>query len=78
MVSLPERTRAIFNLVAEKLGEGAGVELHAGKTRVWNRAGDCPPDMEELGPEVWNAAGIKIGYGLLWPGLLWGHDLFWP
>ena len=39
---------------------GAGVELHAGKTRVWNRAGDCPPDMEELGPEVWNAAGIKI------------------
>ena len=60
VVSLPERTRAIFNLVAEKLGEGAGVELHAGKTRVWNRACDCPPDMEELGPEVWNAAGIKI------------------
>ena len=56
VVSLPERTRAIFNLVAEKLGEGAGVELHAGKTRVWNRAGDCPPDM---GPDVWNAAGIK-------------------
>ena len=60
VVSLPERTRAIFNLVAEKLGEGAGVELHAGKTRVWNRAGDCPPVLEELGPEVWNAVGIKI------------------
>ena len=60
VVSLPERTRAIFNLVAEKLDEGAGVELHAGKTRVWNRAGDCPPEKEELGPDVWNAAGIKI------------------
>ena len=47
VVSLPERTRAIFNLVAEKLGAGAGVNLHAGKTRV------CPPDMDELGPDVW-------------------------
>ena len=31
VVSLPERTRAIFNLVAEKLGECAGVELHQAK-----------------------------------------------
>ena len=60
VVSLPERTRAIFNLAAEKLGEGAGIELHAGKTRVWNRVGGCPLGMEELGPEVWNAAGFKI------------------
>ena len=29
VVSLPERTRAIFNLVAEKLGAGARVELVA-------------------------------------------------
>ena len=50
VVSLTQRTRAIFNLVIEKLGEGAGVELHAGKTRVWKRAGDCPPDTEDLGP----------------------------
>ena len=40
VVSLPERTRTIFNLAAEKLGAGAGIELHAGKTRVWNKAGE--------------------------------------
>ena len=60
VVSLPERTRTIFNLAAEKLGGGAGIELHAGKTRVWNKAGECPPDVVELGDEVWNATGIKI------------------
>ena len=54
VVSLPERTRTIFNLAAEKLGAGAGIELHAGKTR------ECPPDVVELGDEVWNATGIKI------------------
>ena len=60
VVSLPERTRTVFNLAAEKLGAGAGIELHAGKTRVWNKAGECPPNVVELGDEVWNAAGIKI------------------
>ena len=59
VVSLPERTRTIFNLAAEKLGAGAGIELHAGKTRVWNRAGECPLDMVELGDDVWNAAGMN-------------------
>ena len=31
--------------------------LHAGKTRVWNKAGICLPNMGDLRPEVWwNAA----------------------
>ena len=32
----------------------AGTQLHEGKTRVWNRAGDCPPDVADLGDEVWS------------------------
>ena len=51
VVSLLERTRTIFNLAAEKLGARAGIELHAGKTRVWIKAGECPPDVVELGDE---------------------------
>ena len=39
---------------------GGGIELHAGKTRVWNKAGECPPDVVELGDEVWNAGGIAM------------------
>ena len=27
---------------------------------MWNRGGTCPPDVTDLGDEVWNSAGIKI------------------
>ena len=36
------------------------VQLHAGKTRTWNRAGARPPNMDDLGPDVWTLEGIKI------------------
>ena len=52
--------RTVFNLLSVKLFDGAGIRLHAGKTRVWNKAGICPPNMGDLRPEVWNAEGIKI------------------
>ena len=29
-------------------------------TRVWNQAGECPPNMQVLGPEVWSPEGVKI------------------
>ena len=54
------RVRTVFNLLSEKLFAGAGIRLHTGKTRVWNKAGICPPNVGDLGPEVWNAEGIKI------------------
>ena len=52
--------RTVFNLLSVKLFDGAGIRLHAGKTRVWNKAGICLPNMGDLGPEVWNTEGIKI------------------
>ena len=38
----------------------AGIQLHTGKTRTWNVAGERPEDMEDLGPDVWNPQGVKI------------------
>ena len=52
--------RTVFNLLSEKLFAGAGIRFHAGKTRVWNKAEISPPNMGDLGPEVWNAEGINI------------------
>ena len=54
VVSEPDRTRPIFNLLAEKLFQGAGIRLHEGKTRVWNRGGECPAHTQNLGPDLWN------------------------
>ena len=47
-------------MLAEQLWGVAGIRLHGGKTRVWNRASECPPGMDDLGNEVWNAEGIKV------------------
>ena len=48
------------NTLGDELSTRAGIHLHAGKTRVWNREGVCPPGVEELGPEVWSPRGVKI------------------
>ena len=42
------------------LQEQAGIRLHSGKTRVWNKAGIHPRDIDDLGPEVWCKEGVKI------------------
>ena len=60
VVSPPGRTRPMYNALGEKMEAGAGIRLHAGKTKVWNRASMCPPDVVDLGAEVWNPEGIKI------------------
>ena len=60
VVSPPHRTRDGYNILEEQLWTGAGIQLHTGKTRVWNREGTCPPGVEELGDEVWSPSGIKI------------------
>ena len=49
-----------YDTLGEKLFNHAGIRLHTGKTRVWNRAGVCPEGMAELGPEVWNPKGVKV------------------
>ena len=59
-VAAPDRIRPIYDLLGAKLFERAGIRLHTGKTRTWNRAGQRPPDMEDLGPEVWSQEGVKI------------------
>ena len=38
----------------------ARIRLHDGKTRVWNKADECPDRMQELGADVWNARGVKV------------------
>ena len=60
VASPPDRTRGAYNLLGDQLLAGAGIQLHTGKTRVWNRGGTCPLDVVDLGEEVWNPAGIKI------------------
>ena len=60
VIASPARTRTIYNLVQDRLHTMAGTQLHQGKTRVWNREGTCPAELEDLGEEVWSPRGVKI------------------
>ena len=60
VLSRRDRTRPMYNLLAEKLHLQAGIQLHAGKTRTWKKSGTRPPDVDDLGPDVWHGEGIKV------------------
>ena len=47
-------------MLANRLEAIAGIQLHEGKIRVWNRAGVCPDGVIDFGPEVWSPSGAKI------------------
>ena len=55
-----DRIRTIYDVLGERLFSMAGIELHTGKTRTWNRTGVPPRRIEELGPEAWSWFDIKI------------------
>ena len=66
-------------MLGTALQEQAGIKVHSGKTRVWNKAGIHPCD--DLGPDVWCKDGVKIlgtPVGLearLWAALAWVPNL---
>ena len=43
IVCRPERVGAVHDLLRRYLWQHAGISFHAGKTKVWNRSGACPP-----------------------------------
>ena len=55
-----DRVKAICDTLAECLYKVAGIRLHQGKTRVWNRGGVQPADVALLGPDVWQPQGVMV------------------
>ena len=55
-----DRVKPLYNILGEALSRVAGIHLHEGKTRVWNRGGIAPGQVEELGPAAWNCDGITV------------------
>ena len=62
--SPPGRTRTIYDALAEVLPQKAGIQLHTGKTRVWNAAG-----VQEFIQEVCEER--LQGERKLWEAILW-------
>ena len=60
ILSLPQRARPLYDVMDTTLETGAGIQLHTGKTRIWNRGGIRPQDIDDLGEEVWSPEGVRL------------------
>ena len=60
IVAKPERIREIYDVLAHALLDNANISINAGKTKVWNRIGRYPDNVDDLGTEVWSPDGIII------------------
>ena len=56
----PDRVTTLFTLLRDVLERRAGVQLHQGKTKVWNKSGRPPEDVRTLGRDAWQPAGIRV------------------
>ena len=56
----PHRVKTLYDELARCLFRVAGIHLHRGKTRVWNKASIQPEDVHILGPEAWQPEGIVV------------------
>ena len=48
VVCHPERVETVVSILAAELWTHAQIQVHGGKTQVWNRAGEEPAGMHEL------------------------------
>ena len=81
LVTTPDRARFLFNAVRDALQAHCGISVNMGKTRVWNRGGQEPLGIRELGSaadRVWvgGADTPPEAQGLVVLGAPIGHGAF--
>ena len=81
IVAAPERVRTLYDALASALWNRARIRLHHGKTRIWNAAGEEPPNISDLGDGEesvwvgdWTLPPESQGLNVLGSPL--GHDAF--
>ena len=55
-----DRVNFIHDALRRALLRVAGIHLHQGKTRVWNKGGVQPEQAEDLGQDAWQPQGIVV------------------
>ena len=81
IVAAPEHVRTLYDALASALWNRARIRLHHGKTRIWNAAGEEPPNISDLGDGEesvwvgdWTLPPESQGLNVLGSPL--GHDAF--
>ena len=85
VVCLPDWVGPIFKHLQEALDQYARIQVHLGKTQVWNRGGHYPPACQQMqeaaahaDPQagVWRREGPPAQQGVRVLGILIGHEEF--
>ena len=85
VVCLPDRVGPIFKHLQEALDQYARIQVHLGKTQVWNRGGHYPPACQQMqeaaaraDPQarVWRGEGPPAQQGVRVLGIPIGHEEF--
>ena len=63
VTGLPEHTVGQFAIVREALARHANIQVHLGKTRAWNSAGEEPPGLLEAPPPPRRTPRTRAGRG---------------
>ena len=50
----------IHDALATSLFRVAGIQLHHGKTKVWNKGAVPPEDVDSLGDDAWQPRGVVV------------------
>ena len=56
----PARVKPLFKLLEGALLRCAGIQLHQGKTKTWNRAGVVPNNIDGVRDDAWHPEGITV------------------
>ena len=64
VVTSPERTCEVHTILREALWDNSRIQIHVGKTQIWNRAGVVPRDFDKL----LRAARLVDPHAKLWFG----------
>ena len=64
VICRPERVRTVVTIIDEEFARHAHVNIHHGKTQVWNRGGVAPEGVDEL---TRLARLVKLG-AVVWRG----------
>ena len=59
VISSPERSVEVHNLLREELWRHSKISLHQGKTCIWNRGGIVPTRCEELAARIPGSPSVR-------------------
>ena len=56
----PGRVHVLHSVLETTLLSVAGIRLNQGKTRAWNKSAIVPERIEDISPDAWQPAGMKV------------------